>query len=320
MGKMFVVNNSFELARIEKNDRSNVLESFCSLFSAAHESRDRFLGTDEFFIREYSFGTLCENLIYSNWTAVVNNPQLEGISSTVHNLIYTTLMPLPSVIKTVDSVEQFLEQFGDSHYGYTGLKMGDGPHPFVWCKETLDDWRCNWLRLHQGDIVWKEEMDDYLPNLHFSNKMLLRELKKELTNQLEKDGNRVDQEKVAQKLSEILAKHEENVTVAFYEEVIKIQGDRIEAYVMSIGTEIAEANFYLHDEELSIAEQARAGGSFRRVFRLVNRTGRCQYISLDFRHGMFEYHDEKGVHLGEKRFDGTPNKIANLSHNLKSLK
>ena len=32
-----------------------------------------------------------------------------------------------------------------------------------------------------------------------------------------------------------------------------------------------------------------------------------QFISIDFGHGMFEFHDENGEHQGEFRFDGSQN-------------
>ena len=51
----------------------------------------------------------------------------------------------------------------------------------------------------------------------------------------------------------------------------------------------------------------------------IIKDGKKQYISLDFHKGMFEFHDEKGIHLGEYFFDGTRNKGAEESHNLRTL-
>jgi len=44
-----------------------------------------------------------------------------------------------------------------------------------------------------------------------------------------------------------------------------------------------------------------------------------QYNSLDFHKGMFEFHDEKGRHLGEFLFDGTMNKEAQRNHDFRTL-
>ena len=59
-------------------------------------------------------------------------------------------------------------------------------------------------------------------------------------------------------------------------------------------------------------------GSLREIY-VIMKDGKNQYISLDFHKGMFEFHDEKGIHLGEYLFDGTPNEEAKKSHNLRTL-
>lgn len=319
MGALFIVNSSFELSDVEDNVRGYLLESFCEAFSEANNNGDIFVGTEDFFTAAYSFGTLCEHLIYADWDSVSKSPHLKGVTSTVHNLIYTTLMPLPSIIRILDSSNGFIENFNLTNYGYAGLKINKGPKPFIWSKETWEIWQRQWLIHHQNEIVWKEGMDDFLPNFKKSNKILKREFEKGIRLRLERDGKNVEQEKLINEIKAILLTHKDSVNVAFYEEVVKKQGDQLEAYVQEIGGEIMAVNFYAFDEQLSRNEQ-RASGSFRRIFKLLNKAGRLQYISLDHRHGMFEYHNETGEHLGEKRFDGTPNKPADVSHNLKTLK
>ena len=72
---------------------------------------------------------------------------------------------------------------------------------------------------------------------------------------------------------------------------------------------------------MSVKEQlATKGKSLRKIYSILNRNGKKQYISLDLRHGMMEFHDEKGTHLGEFRFTGVKNAEAESSHDLQALK
>ncbi len=58
----------------------------------------------------------------------------------------------------------------------------------------------------------------------------------------------------------------------------------------------------------------------RKIFSLTGHDGKKKYISIDFKHGFFEFHDYRGDHLGEYRFNGEFNSEADPSHNLKSVK
>lgn len=51
---------------------------------------------------------------------------------------------------------------------------------------------------------------------------------------------------------------------------------------------------------------------------MINRDGKRQYISLDFAHGMFEYIDSHGNHIGEYRLTGDFNSSAQTDHGFKS--
>ena len=79
-----------------------------------------------------------------------------------------------------------------------------------------------------------------------------------------------------------------------------------------------EVNGYTHDVGLSAAEHD-ASNAPRRIYTIVNRNRNKQHVSLDFGHGMFEFYDHQGIHLGERRYDGSFNSEADASHNLKTI-
>jgi hypothetical protein len=99
---------------------------------------------------------------------------------------------------------------------------------------------------------------------------------------------------------------------------MKKKGHNTEAYTIEIGEKVAELNYYVYLPNLSRNERDETK-SLRTIFRLVNRHGHKQYISLDHKHGMFEYHNSDGEHIGEFKFDGTFNSGPEVSHNLKTL-
>lgn len=93
----------------------------------------------------------------------------------------------------------------------------------------------------------------------------------------------------------------------------------MEAYARQFGGTIAKMNYYSLDKELSKNESKAASGTLRAIYSLTGSNGKKKYISIDHKHGIFEYYNFRGIHQGEFRFDGTKNKNANPSHNLKTL-
>ena len=89
-------------------------------------------------------------------------------------------------------------------------------------------------------------------------------------------------------------------------------------YASKIGGEICRCNYYTYEAELSDMERQFAK-SIREIYSIVNKGGLEQFISIDFGHGMFEFHDKNGEHQGEFRFNGTLNSGVEADHRLKSL-
>jgi len=71
--------------------------------------------------------------------------------------------------------------------------------------------------------------------------------------------------------------------------------------------------------ELSNLERQYAK-SLREIYSIMNKDSKLQFISIDFAHGMFEFHDENGEHQGEYRFDGSYNSPKQPDHSFKCMK
>lgn len=299
MGHLFTINESLELKNTPEAERSKVFENFCKAVDTARKDRDIFYATEDIYYHTYSYGTFFTNLLYADWPTISKNQHLKGISSTVINLYHATAASIPNLVHIIESNERFNQQFEGMHIGNFGFEMQHAPQPFIFDDPSWHIWKQIWLRNHQDEIAWNKVPDSFLPNMHVAN-ILLKE-------EVIRHGKEPE-----------LKKHNNNWNVTFYEEVMKKKGHETEAYTIELGKRIAEANYYQFDDELSKREQ-KASGSLRNIYRLRSRNGDNQYLSLDHKHGMFEYHSRNGEHLGEYRFDGTYNSEAQASHNLKTL-
>lgn len=76
-------------------------------------------------------------------------------------------------------------------------------------------------------------------------------------------------------------------------------------------------NHYVYLEEASQME-ASAAQSPRCIYGLKHNE-RWQFVSLDMRHGFFEFVNDLGDHLGEKRFDGSFNSGSEVDHGFRVI-
>ncbi|MFH1194330.1 MAG: hypothetical protein V1720_01380 [bacterium] len=301
MGHLLLINDSFEMAFIQENDRDRIFINFCKAIDLTKLHEDTIYANNDFFIRRYSYGTFYD-FIYKSWPEIVRDEHLKGISNTAHQLYSSLIQAVPGLARRVGSVDEYLSSYSKQHFGFYGFEMKKLVNrPYICCEGTWHRWKSNWFIKHQNEINWKKANDEFLPNKNFSNNIIEDET-----------HNHNVQNKITQ--------YNGSIVNTFYEEVMKKKGSEIEAYTIKIGRKILELNYYVYDKELSKREKKLAKGSLRNIYKLLLRNGNYSYISLDHRHGMFEYHDHKGTHLGEYRFDGSYNSTADSTHDLKTLK
>jgi hypothetical protein len=299
MGKLFLINESFETSHRTEVDRDKVFINFCKSLDLAVTDGDQFYGTESLHTFQYSYGTLFYDLFFKGWDEINSKDTLKGISSTVHSLFPHLIFAFPNYVYLLESKEAFDQQNSEQHTGYSGFKLLNTEIPDVYCDNSWHAWKCTWLCSHQGEIPWNIKMDKFLPNKHLSDRIILSEIVKH---------------GVEHKINEY-----KTTGIAFHEEVLRQKGQDLAGYTREIGEKVLTANYYTFDKELTKKEREAGKNSLRSIYRLQNSVGRTQYISLDHQHGMFEYHNESGEHLGEFKFDGTINSKAEASHNFKTL-
>jgi len=308
MGQLFLVNESFELQNVPENKRDELLINFCKALNLAKVNRDSFYGTVDIYSRHYSYGPLFSGFLLSNISQIKHVDSLKGISDVSLSLFQSLAYAVPGLINIIKSQESYLEDFKDDNYGFCGMDFLKKPNPFVGCDICWEHWKIAWYSLHQDAIFWPNGVDDnlFLPNLRYSNKILLSEITKKETHDFKENSKKVFFDR-------------SNIGLSFHDNVMRSQGSNLAAYTIKIGGEIAKANFYNYDAVLSNNETRAAGNSMRSIYKILGEDGLFKYISLDHRHGMFEFHNYKGEHLGEFKFDGSYNSEADVSHNFKTI-
>lgn len=157
---------------------------------------------------------------------------------------------------------------------------------FLYNKETIDSWHRKWFLENPDKIDWSESHNAVFPCLEAIITILCAELHKKNIK---------------------IIPNSNDITNAFYDLIVKGMSptERI-SYSEIVGSMICRANYYRRERELEKLEEHKGNKKAKVVFSII-RKGKYQFLSIDTQHCMFELCDEKGDHMGELRFDGSPN-------------
>ncbi len=308
MGHLFLVNDSFELHDTPENKRDKLLINFCKALNLAKVNKDSFWGTEDIYSRNFSYGSFFYGFLLRSISEINEVESLRGISEVALSLFQSLAYAVPGLVNLTESQQQFAQDSQVLHYGYCGFDFNQKPLPYVGCDKCWHLWQIAWYSLHQNEIIWPEHIDvnSFLPNKAFSDNILLREVI-------------IKEKEIEEQTGKKKMFDRSNIALTFHEEVMRPQGHNLAAYTINIGGEIARSNYYEYDAQLSANETRAAGNSHRTIYKIIGNGGQLKYISLDHLHGMFEFHNHKGEHLGEFKFDGSYNSKAEADHNFRTL-
>lgn len=295
-GSLLVTIDGLETSHIPEEERDGAVLGFYEMKSEAERHDDRFFALASIYSHAFSYGAFYPGFVNMSWTDFKTAKTLKGISQATFELMQS-FCQIPDV-KTLSSEAEF--QKTKEPHAHTGYSNPQGLTDFVGNLKDWSEWHNNWIEQHPNDIDWSGALNDLFPRPDEIIRILRREVVLELGDEVSRS-----------------IKDEDLVNV-FHEEIMKHKGADIHAYANKIGGEICYCNYYVYEAGLSDMERQYAK-SMRAVYSIVNREGFQQYISIDFGHGMFEFHNENGDHLGEFRFDGSSNSGIEKDHALKCL-
>lgn len=304
-GSLLVTAEAMELAGIPADCRDQAVSDFHRMKTEAERRHDRFYALAELYGHQFSYGDFYSGLLYRSWPDFHADLVLASISQKTHQLIqaFSQCAMLPPLNSEVDFQKK------EMPHAHTGYCNPQGHADYVGNMPAWEEWHREWYTVHPQEIDWSGAANDWFPR----QDLILEILRRELLVTFLEEGMDSEEAKKA-----VAAIADENVAHEFHDKVMKHKGDALEGYAKKIGDEICCCNYYTYEAELSDMERQYAK-SMREIYSIVNKDGKEQFISIDFGHGMFEFHDEDGEHLGEFRFDGSQNSGIEADHRLKSL-
>ena len=304
-GSLLVTVEGMELAHVPVVSRDDAVVEFHRMKTEADRQHDRFYALSELFSHQFSYGDFYSGLLYRSWPDFHADQVLASISQKTYQLIhsFSQCIMLPPLGSEVNFIQK------EKPHAHTGYCNPQGYKDYVGCMSAWENWHREWYTAHPQDLDWSAAQNDWLPR----QDLILKILKRELEAKFIEDGLKPEEAK--QKVNAIADK---DIVHEFHGKVMGRKGDALEGYASRIGGEICRCNYYTYEPELSDMERQYAK-SIREIYSITNRNGRLQFISIDFGHGMFEFHDEKGDHQGEFRFDGVLNAGIEFDHGFKCI-
>lgn len=163
------------------------------------------------------------------------------------------------------------------------------------------------------EIDWGKATNEIIPNSHTTEQILIDYIelnnKKDCFNKLEYQDLSITSNRKSKSNAAALIVHSEILAKKSNEERA---GEGLKLFRF-----ICEQNGYCHEHELSQLERASHNNARRCIYSIINKVGKIQFLSFDYRHAMIELCNENGEHQGEYHFDGTINsKDAEEDHSL----
>lgn len=205
---------------------------------------------------------------------------------------------------------------------------------YIYDKSSIDKWHSQWFKDNPDKINWTKT-NGIMPS-HERVIEILRRLLSDLKDN--KDNQKSLSHQEAMRLDSLDVDNLDSTIVVneFYELIMGHKGKSgdIIAFALELAEEICEANYYHYENALVKLENdyRKERNNHHRIQKIINerqknipnkkkeykiyeisaiysiiKNGKYQFLSVDTQHGMFELCDEKGNHLGEYRFDGSPN-------------
>ncbi len=319
MFHIFLTYNNLNIDNIPILDRDRIIYEFSIMIMHIHHQKDNLYLDEKCYSTPYSYGLFFQKFLYADWNTFQHNKSLKNVSQNTYQLWHNCALEHPSLGTYIshDSWQKMNATKTEGGFKRPFIPTGSS---FIYNWTKWIDWKSMYYRNNQKEVKHTVGKTIYLPHLHYSNLYLvgfilsnkqvtLSKKERNLLQSFERDTK-------GTKIDEVI----EAINTIFYERILKHKGQgEKEALIREIGTRICNINAYKGDNSLNKINRTQC--SLRSIFSLKNTFGTF-YISLDYAHGMLEFLDYRGVHLGEYRFTGQQNSPADKQggHNIKLTK
>lgn len=310
-GSLLITNDGLEIIHIPEKEREKAIIEFYDMKQMAERHHDRFYALSSIYSHSFSYGNFYPNFYNMSWKEFHACESTKVIGETTFQLMQS-FCQYPNVTELEDEATF---QTKTQPRTFTGYGNPTTQSDLVSNKETWEEWHRKWYSTHPKEIEWESESNTMFPRPSLIISILKRELSIKIR-ELENERNSSSEYK---KINEILSGNNNiEIVNAFHKYVMRHKGNELVSYAHRIGEEICISNYYTYEKRLSGLE-SQSAKSMREIYSIENKERQKQYISIDFKHGMFEFHNANGEHLGEYRFDGSFNSKAESDHSFKCI-
>lgn len=299
MGCVLIIKDGLETELIPECQREAAILEFFNMKSQAEDRRHRFMIDAAVFEHTYSYGAFYPGFVNLTYDSFRTIPSLKGVGQTAAQMFQDYWMQCPN--------PQICER--DFHglelpRTLSGFNNGCCDSDYIFDEWTFVKWENAWFTENPDKIEWPESSNEFMPRLDLTERILIREF---------------DSHKDRKEVKELVQRNY-SIPHIFHEGIVAHKGQEMTAYFTKLAHEVLSANYYKYEASLSKKEQDYMGKP-RSIYSLVTKSGKMHFVSLDCAHGMFEICNDKGVHIGEYRIDGSFNSDATPeTHSLRCVR
>lgn len=269
-GNILLDEDGLNIQNIEDSKKRTAVGNFCEMIEEANAEGDTL---------HYMYDSPCNiySILYDP-----ENPHCKLIGQRLFSQLQTLFGNFPHAIHELKDFETKNEPRTHGGYKYENSPSSD----YVYDKESINSWHDEWYNEHPETLDWNKFDNAIWPRYDRTIDVLKQEILK---------------------AGKDVPSNDEDIANLFHHEVMKLLDERARiSKSRIIGDAICKANYYHREEELERLEVGYGNIHADRIYA-IKKNGKYQFLSIDIQHGMFELCNDKGDHLGEFRFDGTPN-------------
>lgn len=287
-GNILLDEEGLDIQKIKDSEKRSAVGNFCKMIEEAHIEGDTLY---------YIYESPCNiySILYDP-----EKPYCKLIGQKLFNEFQNVFGNFPHAINSLEEFETTSEPRTHGGFKYENSPLSD----YVYDKSTIDKWHNQWFWDNPDKIDWSKSTNDVLPCYDKIIDILRKELQKlkespDSINKLEHsdkkyiksvDLDRLEATQIVSKFYSLIMDHKDE------------SGEKI-SYAKEIGSKICELNYYHNEKELE--ELNNDNPQIVKIYS-IKKDNKYQFLSIDKRHGRFEWCDDKGDHICEVMFDGKP--------------
>lgn len=285
-GNILLIEDGLNITNVKDSEKRAAVGNFCEMMEEANIEGD---------VLYYVYDDPCN--IYSI-RFNPNDPHCKLIGQRLLSQLQNVFGNYPHPLQ---NAEEFKTKSNPKTHG--GYKYDNCPSSdYVYDKETIDSWHNHWYADNPDKIDWTNT-NGIMPCYDRTITILRNELTKMKDNP-DLIRGLTHKDKLYLDSVDIELLNDVEVVSKFYSLIMDHKaedGERI-AYAKDIGAKICTANFYHEEPELKTLNEDKS--QIVAIYS-IKKEGKYQFLSIDKKHGRFEWCDENGNHICEIMFDST---------------